>query len=57
MKIKASNANTPNWKEITVKASIPAELKKRFLLFAFSISFGETLYFFAIDQRDSFSSG
>ena len=28
MKIKASNANTPNWKEITVKASIPAELKK-----------------------------
>ena len=28
MKIKASNANTPNWKEITVKASIPTELKK-----------------------------
>ena len=28
MKIKASNANIPNWKDITVKASIPVELKK-----------------------------
>ena len=28
MKIKVSNANTPNWKEVTVKSHIPEELKK-----------------------------
>ena len=28
MKIKVSNANTPNWKEVTVKSHIPDELKK-----------------------------
>lgn len=28
MKIKVSNVNTPNWKEITVKSSVPAELEK-----------------------------
>ena len=28
MKIKVSNANTPNWKEVTVKSRIPEELKK-----------------------------
>ncbi len=28
MKIKVSNANTPNWKEVTVKSHIPAELVK-----------------------------
>ena len=28
MKIKVSNVNTPNWKEVTVKSRIPAELEK-----------------------------
>ncbi|WP_431432442.1 glycosyltransferase family 1 protein [Bacteroides hominis] len=28
MKIKVSNVNTPNWKEITVKSRVPAELEK-----------------------------
>ena len=28
MKIKVSNVNTPNWKEVTVKSHIPAELEK-----------------------------
>ncbi|WP_071146788.1 glycosyltransferase family 1 protein [Bacteroides ihuae] len=28
MRIKVSNVNTPNWKEITVKSSVPAELEK-----------------------------
>ena len=28
MKIKVSNVNTPNWKEVTVKSCIPAELEK-----------------------------
>lgn len=28
MKIKVSNVNTPNWKEITVRSRIPEELKK-----------------------------
>ncbi|WP_321332249.1 glycosyltransferase family 1 protein [uncultured Bacteroides sp.] len=28
MKIKVSNVNTPNWREVTVKSSIPAELDK-----------------------------
>ena len=28
MKIKISNANTPNWKEVTVKSRIPEELAK-----------------------------
>ena len=27
MKVKVSNANTPNWKEVTVKSTIPAELE------------------------------
>ena len=27
MKIKVSNVNTPNWKEVTVKSRIPAELE------------------------------
>ena len=26
MKIKVSNVNTPNWKEVTVKSRIPVEL-------------------------------
>ena len=28
MKIKVSNVNSPNWKEVTVKSRIPAELEK-----------------------------
>lgn len=28
MNIKVSNANTPNWKDITVKSSVPEELQK-----------------------------
>ena len=28
MKIKVSNVNTPNWKEVTVKSRIPEELEK-----------------------------
>ena len=28
MKIKVSNVNTPNWKEVTVKSRIPAEFEK-----------------------------
>lgn len=28
MRIKVSNVNTPNWKEVTVKSRIPAELEK-----------------------------
>lgn len=28
MKIKVSNVNTPNWKEVTVKLRVPAELEK-----------------------------
>lgn len=28
MKIKVSNVNTPTWKDVTVKSSIPAELEK-----------------------------
>ncbi|TGX99164.1 glycosyltransferase family 1 protein [Bacteroides acidifaciens] len=28
MKIKVSNVNTPNWKEVTVKSRIPVELEK-----------------------------
>ena len=28
MKIKVSNVNTPNWKEVTVKSRVPAELAK-----------------------------
>lgn len=28
MKIQVSNVNTPNWKEVTVKSHIPAELEK-----------------------------
>ncbi|WP_321480149.1 glycosyltransferase family 1 protein [uncultured Bacteroides sp.] len=28
MKVKVSNVNTPNWKEITVKSSVPVELEK-----------------------------
>ena len=28
MKIKVSNVNTPNWKEVTVKSRVPAELEK-----------------------------
>ncbi len=28
MKIKVSNVNTPNWKEITVRSRVPEELKK-----------------------------
>ena len=28
MKIKVRNVNTPNWKEVTVKSRIPAELEK-----------------------------
>lgn len=28
MKIQVSNANTPNWKEVTVKSRVPEELKK-----------------------------
>ena len=27
MKIKVSNVNTPNWKEVTVKSRIPVELE------------------------------
>ena len=27
MKIKVSNVNTPNWKEVTVKSRIPEELE------------------------------
>ena len=29
MKIKVSNVNIPNWKEVTVKSRIPEELEKR----------------------------
>ena len=29
MKIKVSNVNTPNWKEVTVKSRVPAELEKQ----------------------------
>lgn len=28
MKIRVSNANTPNWKDVMVKSSVPAELQK-----------------------------
>ena len=28
MKIKVSNVNTPNWKEVTVNSRVPAELEK-----------------------------
>ena len=28
MKIKVSNVNIPNWKEVTVKSRIPVELEK-----------------------------
>ena len=28
MKIKVSNVNTPNWKDVNVKSHIPAELEK-----------------------------
>ena len=28
MKIKVSNVNTLNWKEVTVKSRVPAELEK-----------------------------
>ena len=28
MKIKVSNVNTPNWRNVTVKSRIPAELEK-----------------------------
>ena len=28
MKIKVSNVNTPNWKEVTVKSRIPVELER-----------------------------
>lgn len=28
MKVKVSNVNTPNWKDITVKSTLPAELEK-----------------------------
>ncbi|MBP5219452.1 MAG: DUF3417 domain-containing protein, partial [Bacteroidaceae bacterium] len=28
MKIKASNSNTPNWKEVNVKSRVPEELSK-----------------------------
>ena len=28
MKVKVSNANTPNWKDVTVKSTVPAELEK-----------------------------
>jgi starch phosphorylase len=28
MNVKVSNANTPNWRTITVKSHIPSELKK-----------------------------
>jgi starch phosphorylase len=28
MKIKVSNVNTPNWREVTVRSSVPAELEK-----------------------------
>ncbi|MDR0745889.1 MAG: glycosyltransferase family 1 protein [Mediterranea sp.] len=28
MKVKVSNANTPNWKDITVKSTVPVELEK-----------------------------
>lgn len=28
MRIKVSNVNTPNWKEVTVKSRVPAELEK-----------------------------
>ena len=28
MKIKVSNVNTPNWREVTVKSRVPAELEK-----------------------------
>ena len=27
MKVKVSNVNTPNWKEVTVKSRVPAELE------------------------------
>ena len=30
MKIKVSNVNTPNWKEVTVKSRIPVELDVTF---------------------------
>ena len=28
MKIKVSNVNTPNWKDVNVKSHIPVELEK-----------------------------
>ena len=28
MKVKVSNVNTPNWKDVTVKSRVPAELEK-----------------------------
>ena len=28
MKIKVSNVNTPNWKDVNVKSHVPAELEK-----------------------------
>ena len=28
MKVKVSNVNTPNWKEVTVKSRVPVELEK-----------------------------
>lgn len=28
MKVKVSNANTPNWRDVTVKSTVPAELEK-----------------------------
>lgn len=28
MKVKVSNANTPNWKDVTVKSTVPVELEK-----------------------------
>ena len=27
MKVQVSNTNTPNWRDITVKSQVPAELK------------------------------
>ena len=29
MKIKISNANTPTWKDVTVKSRIPEEMQKK----------------------------
>ena len=33
MKIKVSNVNTPNWKEVTVKSRIPVELERLHVTF------------------------